>query len=266
MKRVPDGDWHCPICAKEKQIPRRARTKRVTKRTAPEKLIIPENTKFNQKEQAPLAHNDSLEELKSSTPRRPILVRLKIGSSIPKLGHADKSEGKKPVESDCSDSEMVKQKSKSEANNSSDKKSTGDDNKGSDKKFSSHQPLLVRLKRGSSTLKLGSAKKAEEKKSVKFESSNNAMIEKRSKADDNNDSDNKSTGDDNNGSDKKNSLKLNKSNEEASSTSGHIVSSPRKRQKSLHESAQRLQKERKNGVPTSKKNQEVAIIFIYLFI
>jgi hypothetical protein len=42
MKSVPEGEWHCQICAKEKHHTRHARTKRVMKKTSPEKLIMPE--------------------------------------------------------------------------------------------------------------------------------------------------------------------------------------------------------------------------------
>jgi hypothetical protein len=171
MKSVPKGEWHCPICAKDKQIPRRARTKRVMKRTAPEKLIMPEYTKSTKKENVLLAHDDSPDEQKSSSSRRPLVVRLKLPSSALKLGHSDKTGDRKLDESNSSNSGMIKQKLKVDAN--CDKKSTGDDKSPDMQKVScSPHPILVRLK-------LGQAEKSEGKL----------------KTDDDNDSGKKSTGD-----------------------------------------------------------------------
>jgi hypothetical protein len=173
MKRVPEGEWRCRICAKEKHIPRRARKKRVMKKTSLEKLIMPKYTDSTKKEKAPLVHDDS-DEPKLSSSRRPLLVRIKLGSSTLRFGQTDKADEKRHVET---------------GSNSPDKKSTGDNNNSSDMKISSsRQPILV-------PLKLGSAEKSEEKK----------LVEQKSGADDDNGSDKMPTGDDNVVSNTKNS-------------------------------------------------------------
>lgn len=138
MKNAPEGKWHCPRCTEDKGFvySRRARTKRVMKKTVPEKLTIPDNTKSNKKEKAPSIHDGSPDVPKPSSSRRPILVRLKRGSNTLKLGSSDKSEEKKTVKSESIDSAMRK-KSKEDDDKGSDKKSTGNDKRGSDKKKSS---------------------------------------------------------------------------------------------------------------------------------
>jgi hypothetical protein len=137
-----------------------------------EKLIIPENTN-SKKVKAPKAHNDSLDKPKSSSSRRPLLVRIKLGSSTVRLVQTDKAEENGPVET---------------GSNSPDNKSTGNDNYGSDTKFSSScQPTPVQLK-------LGPAEKPEE----------NKLVQQKSGADDDNGSNKKPTGDDNAVSDTKN--------------------------------------------------------------
>lgn len=173
------------------------------KKTVPEKLTIPDNTKSNKKEKVPSVHDNLLDEPKPSSSRRPILVRLKRGSNTLKLGSADKSEDKKPVKSESGDSAM-KKKLKQHDDKNSDKKSTGDDKKGSDKKKSS------RLK----TSKLV--------------------------------------------------YNRDWSNDEASSTSDYSGSRPRRRQNDQCESARSFKKEKKKTGGSSKKKQEVANIFIHL--
>ncbi|XP_078180627.1 protein CHROMATIN REMODELING 4-like [Carex rostrata] len=138
LENAPEGKWHCPRCTEDKGFvySRRARTKRVMKKTVPEKLTIPDNAKSNKKEKAPSIHDGSPDVPKPSSSRRPILVRLKRGSNTLKLGSSDKSEEKKTVKSESIDSAMRK-KSKEDDDKGSDKKSTGNDKRGSDKKKSS---------------------------------------------------------------------------------------------------------------------------------
>jgi hypothetical protein len=136
------------------------------------------------------------------------------------------------------------------------------------KPSSSRRPILVRLKRGSNTLKLGSADKTEDKKQDKSESSESA-IKKKPKQPDDKGSDKKSMGNDKKSSDKKKSSRLKTpklvynsdwSNDEASSTSDYSGSRPRRKQNDQDESARISKKEKKKG--SSKKKQEVAYLFI----
>ncbi|KAJ1701022.1 hypothetical protein LUZ63_000801 [Rhynchospora breviuscula] len=136
LESAPEGKWNCPKCTEEKGFvySRRARTKRIVKKNVPEKLTIPDNNKSHKKEKAPLVHDNLPGELKPSASRRTILVRLKKGSNTVKLGSAEKSEEKKPIKAESSDSVIKKKKLKEGDGKGSDKKLTGDVKKDSEKK------------------------------------------------------------------------------------------------------------------------------------
>jgi hypothetical protein len=174
------------------------------KKTIPEKLTIPDIIKSNKKEKAPSVHDNLLDEPKPSSSRRPILVRLKRRSNTLKLGSADMPEDKKPVKPESSEG-TIKKKLKQHDDKGSDKKPTGNDKKGFEKKKPS------RLK--ASNLVYNS----------------------------------------------------DWSNDEASSTSDYSGSHPRRKQNDQREPSRSSKKEKKK-TGSSKKKQEVAIIFIHLFV